>query len=245
MKTTKKLLCALCLSSAAFAGESIVIATTPPVVAPVADSAWYAEISAFYGFASKDIVKGYKELGSVDTLGGDFTIGYQLDDNNSINFRMGYGYGSQDCRSIYGNYGEYYEYSDDKIKVHTFTFMPGYRYTTKLDDSWGMFVGANVGISTMNVKAKSTYGEQWVMPGGSSWSDTKKASASEVGFAYSAEIGVQYSFTDDMYAFLAYEFRGSTASPAEKVTTPNGSYTAFEANSQLYHTIRLGVGYQF
>lgn len=186
-----------------FAGEPAAVTAPAPAPAPAVNP-WSYELGASFSWASTDLVKD-SDADKAKTIGVDLTACYALDDNNSVNLRFGYGWG----------------YASDgwggKYHLHTWTLMPGYRYTYALDDTWSVYAGANIGIAASAWK--------WHNDG---WHDH----TSDWGFAYSAELGVRYALCPNSELFLGYIFSGNTAKP-----------TGCEA--QINHGIRAGVGMKF
>lgn len=117
-----------------------------------------------------------------------------------------------------------------KTRIHTFNFMPGYRYTCGLTRDLSLYAGVNAGIANANNKL-GLYVEDTRLLGvhDSAW-----------GFAYSAELGLSYAVTPTMNVFAAYQFSGNTAKC--KLRSEYGDVTA---KRQHYHGIRTGVGFRF
>ena len=117
-----------------------------------------------------------------------------------------------------------------KARVHTFSFMPGYRYTHALTPRLSVYGGVNAGIANASNKL-NTYIEHEPLLG---------AHDSAWGFAYSAELGLSYAVTPTVDVFAAYQFSGNTAKC--KLHCEYGNITA---NRLHYHGIRAGVGFRF
>ena len=117
-----------------------------------------------------------------------------------------------------------------KARVHTFNFMPGYRYTHALTNNLSLYAGVNAGIANAGNKL-NMYIENERLLGvhDSAW-----------GFAYSAELGLGYAVTPTVDVFAAYQFSGNTAKC--RLRTEFGDVTA---NRQHYHGVRAGVGFRF
>ena len=219
LKLTVAALAAM-LTVPAMAGTPVVTETPAPTPAPAPEPIAF-EVGAFYSFPTKDIVSwlpGHPGK-KVHMLGGDITSIYQIDDSSAATVRLGYGTGSA-TRTTLG--------ARERYRLHTFTLMPGYRYSVKVDDAVTCFAGVGAGVSNSSLKYKVT------VPG-----DRGTAHGSEWGFVYSAEVGVSYAVSQDVSVFLAYEFSGNTARPRL-----NNGYNK-SANQQVYHTIRAGVSCQF
>ena len=224
LKLTVAALAAM-LTVPAMAGTPVVTETPEPTTAPAPEPIAF-EVGAFYSFPTKDIISwGPGFAGKkVHMLGGDITSVYQIDDSSSATIRLGYGTGSATRQYLGGR---------DRYRLHTFTLMPGYRYSVKVDDAVTCFAGVGAGVSNSSLKFKNTE----VIPGFGTVRDS--AHGSEWGFVYSAEVGVSYAVSQDVSVFLAYEFSGNTARPRL-----NNGYNK-SANQQVYHTIRAGVSCQF
>lgn len=117
-----------------------------------------------------------------------------------------------------------------KTRIHTFNFMPGYRYTSGLTRDLSLYAGVNAGIANASNKL-GLYVEVVRLLGvhDAAW-----------GFAYSAELGLSYAVTPTVNVFAAYQFSGNTAKC--KLRSEYGDVTA---KRQHYHGIRTGVGFRF
>lgn len=219
LKLTVAALAAM-LTVPAMAGTPDVVPTPAPEPAPAAEPVTI-EIGASYSFATKDMIDWSNHAGKkVHMLGGDITSLYAIDENNAATLRLGYGTGSatrtdEDYRMRY--------------RLHTFSLMPGYRYSIKADDALTCYVGVSAGVTNSSLKFKATNDFERIAAHGSEW-----------GFGYSAEIGASYAISEGVSIFLAYEFSGNSARP--KLHTDEVWATA---NQQVYHTIRAGVSCQF
>ncbi|MCQ2367253.1 MAG: porin family protein [Akkermansia sp.] len=117
-----------------------------------------------------------------------------------------------------------------KARVHTFSFMPGYRYTHALTPRLSVYGGVNAGIANASNKL-NMYIEHEPLLG---------AHDSAWGFAYSAELGLSYAVTPTVDVFAAYQFSGNTAKCRLRC-----EYGDITANRLHYHGIRAGVGFRF
>ena len=117
-----------------------------------------------------------------------------------------------------------------KTRIHTFNFMPGYRYTHALANDLSLYAGVNAGIANASNKL-GLYVEGVRLLG---------AHDSAWGFAYSAELGLSYAVTPTVDVFAAYQFSGNTAKC--KLPTEAGP---INANRLHYHGVRAGVGFRF
>ncbi len=226
--------------------KNMIVETVRPITPalPGEPTGFWFEMGAFAGLATEDINGAYPALnpqgtgasnlfenldnpgvGEVNIVGADITGGYDLNDNFAITFNIGYGYGSAaNTDRITGDilYRE-------RVSVHTFTFMPGVRYTYDLSPQWTLYAGLAAGIANESVKYKISEREFGM----------QRSHDSEWGFAYSAQIGAQYHFCTCMYAYAAYEFRGSLAEPTLIHQAPVSS------EAQSFHVLRVGVGFKF
>ena len=241
----KNLLLALALAAPAMAGVSAPLAVAPnpenmPAPAPVV-SPWSMEIGAVYRWANDSIGSSYTvftqrqqemttDPGDVDVWGVDLTAIYKINDNHSVNVRFGYNYGDNTEKLIidYGQIGQEVYTSD--VEVESFYIMPGYRYTGSITDSVSWYIGANAGISNMNVKSDFSAVAMGDPTG------EGKLSASKWGFAASAEIGLQYHICDSVYLYGAYQYWMGTARPSDK---------GVKSKAQDYHSVTAGVGINF
>lgn len=164
------------------------------------------EITGSYNLATRRIYSGYEGDGpEVNTTGIDMTFLYHINPKNAITFRVGYSFGTDDeTNTVYAGYGSYIDYNLD-FDVSNLYFMPGYRGSTSISDSASLFWGFNLGIVSEHVKATET------IPGYFSGS----ISASEVGFAYSIEVGTSIRFSPNAGIVMAAILSGSTAEPSE------------------------------
>ena len=117
-----------------------------------------------------------------------------------------------------------------KARVHTFNFMPGYRYTHALTPRFSVYGGVNLGIANAGNKLSMYIEHERLL----------SAHDSAWGFAYSAELGLSYALTPTVDVFAAYQFSGNTAK-----CRPHCEYGNITANRLHYHGIRAGVGFQF
>ena len=169
-------------------------------------SSFSVEITGSYNFATRRIYSGYEGSGpEVNTAGVDLTFLYYLNPKNAITFRVGYSFGSNDeTNTVYAGYDRYIDYNLD-FEVSNLYFMPGYRGETAISDSASLFWGFNLGIVSQHVKATETvpsYGSDSI-------------SASEVGFAYSVEVGANIRLSPNAGIVMAAILSGSTAEPSE------------------------------
>ncbi len=217
----KSLILALSLAAAPiFAGEPAPVTVAPIVTpAPVCACPVSVELAAGYGLSNTDIYKG-AESKEIDVYTFDITAVYAINDKHSVNLRFGYAFGDE-CQRV--------DYSSIETDVHTFTLMPGYRYTHALTEKTAAYIGANVGVANVSVKDCEDY------PG-----YRFKSHGSDYGFAYSAEIGLRHEICENWALFATYMFCGSTAEPDVK-----GEYYTAPTHKQRYHVFRVGAAYEF
>lgn len=202
-------------------------AAPAPVVAAEPASPYTFEVSVAYDFAINDIVKD-SDIGELNTCSLELTGVYTLDEHRAITLRFGYGFGNPDNSfSEDTGYGVYTW--NEEWELSRLSLMPGYRYTNVLNEKTKYFVGANIGLVQQSVKF--TYSD---LAGSESWSD------SSIGIGYSAEIGLQYKYSEKVTLLVAYQLSGSTNETefdvwGEKIST----------EKQMYHTFRAGVSIKF
>lgn len=194
--TMKKIaLYALMLTgSQLMAGEPVY--TVPVQPAPEQDC-YTLDMAAVVRFATSDILSG-RHSDQINTIGGDLTLGYKLDERDSVNLRFGYGYGSTSSNHHHAHFG----HAREKTSLHNFYLMPGYRYTRNVTEKTDIYMGINLGVSNLSVKDSLRHRRHTFRDHDSNW-----------GFAYSAEIGMTHDLTENWSFFAAAEFFGSTARP--------------------------------
>lgn len=200
-----------------------------PTVAPVAPAPavnpWSMEVGIGYNFAGRDLIKhseGAEE--AIDTLGVDLTAVRALTDHSALTLRFGYSFGDEadwEARSW-----------NEKVEmdVHTFSLMPGYRYTHAITEKVSAFAGANVGIVNMSVKDHA----RWEDGAVGNWHD------SAWGVGYSAEVGLRYALCPRTEIFAAYQFSGNTA----RIRLTDGEDSSTN-HRQFYNGVRTGVSIKF
>ncbi len=194
----------------------------------------YTEGTAFFGFGVSDAIKDLPELGELDIVGAEFTVGHRFNKFTAVNLRVSYGYG---YGSISGYGAGVGSYALD-MRQHTFALMPGVRQSFRLGLSpVEIFFGANAGLAVVGNYIDGSAHLQ-----GQGWGYAEFDGV-EAGFAYSVEVGVKYHYSQWGYVFAAYQFRGSTAAPDAEDRYDSRYY--IETEEQMYHTIRLGAGMQF
>ncbi len=233
MKIINKSILSLVCASSLYAGEEVkIVVITPP---EPAKEAWYVEAAAFGSVAAGDLYESQHPSEVVpedlQMYGADLTIGYKFDDSNAVQFRLGYSYGDAENSAYFG-----LMHYRNKVRVHNFSLMPGYRYTCALDDEFSLYAAVHAGLTNTSLK----FEDEYIQPG--QYSSPARTHASKWGFGYSIEVGVRYDITDSIYAFAAYEFRENEPSPTLNHDVWDRPR---EAESQSYHLIRIGAGMEF
>ena len=219
----KTIILAAMLALPTFAGQKVIVNQAPVApVAPAVASPWSIELAATYTWGVPDIYQYVSPCKEIKSIGADITGVYAIDEHNAVTLRFGYTWG-----------GEKFAWDGEWIKtrIHTFSLMPGYRYTSPICDKLSWFVGANVGIANASYKNAAYY--DLGAEGIEKYSDHK----SGWGFAYSAEIGLRYELTESLDVFCAYQYCGNTASPKIEGNR--------FAHRQHGHQARVGVGIKF
>ncbi len=198
-------------------------------------SPWSVEIAASANFATRPIMrKDWDELSpQVHTYGADITVARTITSGLSANIRFGFAYGKD---SVSG-WDEVGEPESMRFRVTNFILMPGLRYTFSLSESTYLFLGANIGILSRNLRYRENYGD-------GEYNETYKWHKSDYGFAYSAEIGLRYNVTPHIGIFAAYQISGSSARPKYSVTDEYGEYSCTSPH-QYYNSVRCGLSYTF
>lgn len=213
---------ALACAAPVMAGTPVVIAPAPapaPAVNP-----WSVEIGVGYNFAGRDLIKhSIGEEEAINTLGVDLTGVYAINDNSALTLRFGYSFGDEVDAAL-RSWGLRRE-----IDVHTFSLMPGYRYTHALTDKASAFCGVNVGVANMSVK------DHYRMDEMGAFSEHDSA----WGVGYSAEVGLRYALCPNTEIFAAYQFSGNTA------RIKLGDVFPEKNHRQFYNGIRTGVSIKF
>ena len=212
-----KKLAILALCAPAFAGTPEVVVTPAPTPAPAACPC-SIEIAGGYNYGCRDLYK--HSTGSqkdIDTGSVDLTAVHALNTNHALTLRFGYSFGDEVNKA-------YQPLFRQETDVHTFTLMPGYRYTHAITDKVSAFAGANVGIANESVKdnLRGYIGRH--SDHDSAW-----------GLGYSAEVGLRYAICPKSEIFAAYQFSGNTAHPFGKG----------ETHRQFYDGVRAGVSIKF
>ena len=217
----KTIILAAMLALPTFAGQKVIVNQAPVApVAPAVASPWSIELAATYTWGVPDIYQYVSPCKEIKSIGADITGVYALDEHQAVTLRFGYTWGGE--KFAWGGDGYWL-----KTRIHTFSLMPGYRYTDAITDKLSWFVGANIGIANASYK-DSTYYEKVRL------GSFHKAAW---GFAYSAEVGLRYELTESLDVFCAYQYGGNTASPKDEGVR--------FAHRQHGHQARVGVGIKF
>lgn len=230
MKVNYIIAAMLAVATTAFAGQSVVPAPAPAVSAPSVQS-WGIELAGVYNWGLNKPVKNEiaGKHNHINGIGGDITGVYNFDENNAVTLRFGYTWGNDKFATIYSD-GDETVSGHFKETIHTFTIMPGYRYTYAINDQWSVYAGANVGMACELLRMEETV-----------FDDTERAHGHGWGFAYSVEVGGRYAIDTNWEAFAALSFSGNTASAKVK----HNSHTVAKGAHHNYLGVRLGVGYKF
>lgn len=223
----KTIILATMLALPTFAGQKLIYNTPAPVVtAPAVDSGHGLEIGYFISWAANDIYKDWSPCKEIRTNGVDITALYDFNRNHAMTLRLAYGFGARSWAD--GAYEEDgYSWNEvARVRMHTFSLMPGYRYTLPLCSHSSLYVGVNAGVSNQSSKHRQAEGEgQYFYGHDSGW-----------GFAYSAEAGLRFNFNPCTEFFVAYQFMGNTA------RNDNNGYST---HRQTSHGIRTGFAFKF
>lgn len=223
----KTIILATMLALPTFAGQKLIYNTPAPVVtAPAVDSGHGLEIGYFISWAANDIYKDWSPCKEIRTNGVDITALYDFNRNHAMTLRLAYGFGARSWAD--GDYEEDGESWSEvaRVRMHTFSLMPGYRYTLPVCSHSSLYVGVNMGIANQSSKHRQQeYGGEYFHGHASGW-----------GFAYSAEAGVRFNFNPCTEFFVAYQFMGNTA------RNDNNGYST---HRQTSHGIRTGFAFKF
>ncbi len=229
----KTLLLALALAVPTFAGEapatSVSVVTPTTLKQAAAGPQIDLEVAAFYGFANDDIYRG-RDSKEIDIYGADLTAVRLLDENNAVTLRFGYAFGDET------DPGMRLLGCKHEIDVHTFSLMPGYRYSKALNENWAVYGGVSIGIANVSVKDHFRNNHDGYING---------MHDSDWGFAYSAEIGLRYKLGENSELFAAYQLMGSSANPSPRMDYGDGEGEGFPVHQQSYNVVRVGFSYWF
>lgn len=225
------------LAGVATAGQKLV--PVAPATAPAPAPAWGVELAGTYGWGLGKYMKSeaITKKNHMNQVGGDITGVYNLDENNAVTLRFGYTYGGDKFGMTYEpEANELYDINSHiKERLHTFTLMPGYRYTVALDDKWSVYGGVNVGVAAVSSKLEVTHHVD-------RRSDlTASAHKSAWGFAWSVEAGARYAVTETVDVFAAVSYTGNTARPNIKYD----GVSVGRVRTQQTLGVRAGVGIKF
>ena len=195
------------------------------------------EITGSYNFATRRIYSGVRGNGpKINTSGIDLTFLYHINSKNAITFRVGYSFGLENETYVDFDHNVYnidfgHNLYNVDFEISNLYFMPGYRGEIAISDSASLFWGVNLGIVSQHVKfTKTCYAY-------STGSNSLSISGSEVGFAYSVEVGTQIRLSSNVGIVIAAGLSGSTAEPSKNED---------EINQQILNPgLRLGVAISF
>lgn len=209
-----------------FAGQKLVFTAPVPVQAPPPAASWGMEIAYTYSWAANDIYKDWVPCKEIRSNGVDLTGVYNFNTHHAATLRLAYAFGARSWAD-----DEYFDEHEtvscyDRVRMHTFSLMPGYRYTLPLCPHSALYAGVNAGVANQSVKDNYHEGNYGV--------DRNHKSA--WGFAYTAEAGLRINICPDSEFFVAYHFTGNTA------RTKNNGYIT---HRQTTHGIRTGFGFRF
>lgn len=209
-----------------------VMAGEPAPIPPApAACPFSVEIGATYRFAAKELINDAPSK-EIDVYGPEITGVYALTDEHALTLRFGYNNGSEALRVSEADNAWWKE----NMHVHSFYLMPGYRYTANLNETWRVFVGVSAGITNESLKYRYAYGDITDFL-------NINTHSSDWAIGCMVELGVQYHVTESTYLYAAYEFYASKAEP--RFRHPDILDSSFGAKSQVYHSIRAGVGIAF
>lgn len=224
----KAIILAAMLALPAFAGQRLIYSmpAPQPVKAAVAEDGPAFEIGYFYSWAANDIYKAWSPCKEIRTNGVDLTGVYGFNRHHAVTLRLAYAFGARSWAD-----GEYEEDGETwgevaRVRMHTFTLMPGYRYTHPLCSHAALYAGVNAGIGNQSSKHRQTeQGGHYFYGHASGW-----------GFAYSAEAGMRFNLCPCSEFFVAYQFSGNTA---------RNSNNGFKTHRQTTHGVRAGFAFKF
>ena len=222
----KAIILAAMLALPTFAGQKLVFTNPAPVQAPPPADSWGVEIAYTYSWAANDIYKDWVPCKEIRSNGVDLTGVYNFNTHHAATMRLAYAFGARSWSD-----DEYFDGHEmvscyDRVRMHTFSLMPGYRYTLPLCPHSALYAGVNAGVANQSVKDnyhESNYG-------------VDRNHKSAWGFAYTAEVGLRINLCQDSEFFVAYHFTGNTA------RTKNNGYIT---HRQTTHGIRTGFGFRF
>lgn len=218
----KSLVLASLFALPVMAGDSAPILSPAPAASPFS-----VELGATYRFATKEM-RNYAPAKEIDVYGPEITGVYSLTPAHAVTLRFGYNYGSEVLRM-----GDGVASASETIRVNSFYLMPGYRYTADLNEKWSIFAGVSVGVTNESLKYRGFSYHPYA--GDNVW----KMHDADWAIVGTIELGVQYHMTDSAYLYAAYELYANGAEPR----FPDAG--SFGGKTQVYHSIRAGVGFDF
>lgn len=227
----------LALAGIACAGEKSAPISVPAIPAPV--HSWAVELGGQYNWGLGKFMKSdyFGKKNHMNTVGGDITGVYNLDENQAVTLRFGYTYGGDKFAVVADGVGEGLEIPNAHVRerLHSFTLMPGYRYTYNINERWSVYAGANIGLAAESAKFALSVDLD------SRSRMTSEAHKSAWGFAWSVEVGGAYQVAENMKLFAAMTYSGNTARPNIKYA----SESIGKVRAQQYLGVRAGVSYSF
>ena len=223
----KAIILAAMLALPTLAGQKLIYTTPAPVpTAPPPAAGWGLEIAYTYSWAACDIYKDWVPCKEIRSNGVDLTGVYNFNAHHAATLRLAYAFGARSWSDDVYFDGHEIVSCYDRVRMHTFSLMPGYRYTLPLCPHSALYAGVNAGVANQSVKDnyhESNYG-------------VDRNHKSAWGFAYTAEVGLRINLCQDSEFFVAYHFTGNTA------RTKNNGYIT---HRQTTHGIRTGFGFRF
>ena len=216
------LILALALAIPAIGGE--MGAPLAQVEQPAAPGPWAVEIAGVHTWTMADADDW---LHNINTVGFDVTALYNIDSNWAATLRFSWAYGSGTYSEIDGPGAYFWE----KSEITNWSITGGVRYTAPISETLSWFAGANAGWGRTEMKAinKEVQGTDITSYG--------DAGADDVGLSYSAEIGLKYDLTSDLYIIGSAGVRGVW-------TTPNWP-SGYRSDQQFSTSAGIGLGWKF
>lgn len=216
------LILALTLAIPAIAGEmTMPVAQVEQSAAP---SPWAVEIAGVHTWTMADADDW---LHNINTVGFDVTALYNINSNWAATLRFSWAYGSGRYSEDYGP-GEYFR---EKTEITNWAVSGGVRYTAPISGKLSWYTGANVGWGRTEMTAIS---DERIAGGGTTH---MQGDSDDGGLSYSAEIGLKYDMTSDLYITGSAGVRGVWTSPG----WPSG----YRSDQQFGTSASVGLGWQF
>lgn len=218
----RKSLLMLALVIPAMAGD--ITAPLAQVEQPAQPSPWAVEIAGVHTWTMADADDWHH---NINTMGIDITAIYNINTHWAATLRFSWAYGSGRYAEIDGPD----EYFREKSEITNWAISGGVRYTAPLFGKLSWFTGANVGwgrteMTAINEEMGGEDGYRYI-----------KGSADDVGLSYSAEIGLKYDLTTNLYITGSAGVRGVW-------TTPNWP-SGYRSDQQFGTSAGIGLGWAF